>query len=82
VTDWIDGCGPRISRLEVDPLYGPDGVDDGYAMFGALSALSGLLGPHSNARGPNEFLRIPTARRMSRVIAQLLPDDGQRLRKT
>ena len=39
---WTDGYGPWIPRLEGDKLYGRGGADDGYAMFGALSALLAL----------------------------------------
>jgi acetylornithine deacetylase/succinyl-diaminopimelate desuccinylase-like protein len=39
---WTEGFGPRVPRLEGDKLYGRGGADDGYAMFGALSALSAL----------------------------------------
>jgi acetylornithine deacetylase/succinyl-diaminopimelate desuccinylase-like protein len=36
--------------------------------------VTGVLGPHSNAHGPNEFLHIPTGKRVSVVIAQVLAD--------
>ena len=36
--------------------------------------VTGVLGPHSNAHGPNEFLDIPTAKRVSACIAQVLAD--------
>jgi acetylornithine deacetylase/succinyl-diaminopimelate desuccinylase-like protein len=39
---WTEGFGPWIPRLEGDKLYGRGGADDGYAMFGALSALMAL----------------------------------------
>src|SRR5215470_17187009 len=39
---WTQGYGPWIPRLEGDKLYGRGGADDGYAMFGALSALTAL----------------------------------------
>ena len=39
---WADGYGPWIPRLEGDKLYGRGGADDGYAMFGALTALLAL----------------------------------------
>src|SRR6516162_2812666 len=39
---WAEGYGPWIPRLEGDKLYGRGGADDGYAMFGALSALMAL----------------------------------------
>jgi acetylornithine deacetylase/succinyl-diaminopimelate desuccinylase-like protein len=42
MTGWADGYGPWIPRLEGDKLYGRGGADDGYAMFGALSALMAL----------------------------------------
>src|ERR1700752_2870559 len=42
MTGWTDGYGPWIPRLEGDKLYGRGGADDGYAMFGALSALMAL----------------------------------------
>src|SRR5215470_1050770 len=39
---WTQGYGPWIPRLEGDKLYGRGGADDGYSMFGALSALLAL----------------------------------------
>jgi len=39
---WTEGYGPWVPRLEGDKLYGRGGADDGYAMFGALSALMAL----------------------------------------
>jgi di/tripeptidase len=40
----------------------------------AQFVVTGVLGPHSNAHGPNEFLHIPTGRRVTAVIAQVLAD--------
>jgi acetylornithine deacetylase/succinyl-diaminopimelate desuccinylase-like protein len=34
--------------------------------------ITGVLGPGSNAHGPNEFLHIPTAKRISASIAHIL----------
>lgn len=31
--------------------------------------ITGVLGPHSNAHGPNEFLHIPTGKKVSQVVA-------------
>src|SRR6266566_5255353 len=39
---WADGYGPWTPRLDGDKLYGRGGADDGYAMFGALTALAAL----------------------------------------
>ena len=38
----------------------------------AQFVVTGVLGPQSNAHGPNEFLHIPTARRITETIARLL----------
>ncbi len=39
--------------------------------------VTGVLGPNSNAHGPNEFLHIPTAKKVSACIAQVLADHGK-----
>lgn len=44
----------------------------------AQFVVTGVLGPHSNAHGPNEFLHIPTGRRITEVIAHVLADHHQR----
>ncbi|HWA30904.1 MAG TPA: M20 family metallopeptidase [Rhizomicrobium sp.] len=36
--------------------------------------ITGVLGPHSNAHGPNEFLHIPTAKKVTASIAQIVAD--------
>jgi acetylornithine deacetylase/succinyl-diaminopimelate desuccinylase-like protein len=40
--------------------------------------VTGVLGPHSNAHGPNEFLHIPFAKKLSACIAQILADHAGR----
>jgi acetylornithine deacetylase/succinyl-diaminopimelate desuccinylase-like protein len=40
--------------------------------------ITGVLGPRSNAHGPNEFLHIPTAKRLTACIAQVLADHFRR----
>jgi di/tripeptidase len=40
--------------------------------------VTGVLGPHSNAHGPNEFLHVPTAKKVSACIASVLADHGAR----
>jgi len=34
--------------------------------------ITGVLGPHSNAHGPNEFLHIPTGKRVTMAVARLI----------
>jgi len=41
-------------------------------------AVTGVLGPESNAHGPNEFLHIPTAKKLSACIVQVLADHAKR----
>ncbi len=36
--------------------------------------ITGVLGPESNAHGPNEFLHIPTGKRLTACVAQVLAD--------
>jgi acetylornithine deacetylase/succinyl-diaminopimelate desuccinylase-like protein len=40
--------------------------------------ITGVLGPNSNAHGPNEFLDIPTGRRLTACVAQVLADHHAR----
>jgi len=40
--------------------------------------ITGLLGPKSNAHGPNEFLHIETGKRLTCCVAQVLEDHYQR----
>jgi acetylornithine deacetylase/succinyl-diaminopimelate desuccinylase-like protein len=37
--------------------------------------ITGVLGPHSNAHGPNEFLHIPFAKKLTAAVAQVLADE-------
>jgi acetylornithine deacetylase/succinyl-diaminopimelate desuccinylase-like protein len=39
---------------------------------GTQFVATGVLGPHSNAHGPNEFLHIPMAKAVTRAVAELL----------
>jgi acetylornithine deacetylase/succinyl-diaminopimelate desuccinylase-like protein len=36
--------------------------------------ITGALGPHSNAHGPNEFLHIPAAKKVTAAVAMVLKD--------
>ena len=40
--------------------------------------ITGVLGPHANAHGPNEFLHIPTAKKLTCCVAKVLADHLQR----
>ncbi len=46
----------------------------------AQFVITGVLGPHSNAHGPNEFLHIPTGKKVSGVVAQVIADHAAQAR--
>ncbi len=41
---------------------------------GAQFMITGVLGPHSNAHGPNEFLHIPMGKRVTSSVARVLTE--------
>jgi acetylornithine deacetylase/succinyl-diaminopimelate desuccinylase-like protein len=79
---WLEKSLERASEAAfgAPPAYmGEGGSIPFMAMLGekfprAQFVVTGVLGPHSNAHGPNEFLHIPTGKRISVVIAQVLAD--------
>jgi acetylornithine deacetylase/succinyl-diaminopimelate desuccinylase-like protein len=79
---WLEQSLARASAAAfgAPPAYmGEGGSIPFMAMLGekfprAQFVVTGVLGPHSNAHGPNEFLHIPTGKRVSTVIAQVLAD--------
>src|SRR5450755_1535612 len=42
--------------------------------------VTGVLGPHSNAHGPNEFLHIPTGKKVTACIADILAEHAVQVR--
>jgi acetylornithine deacetylase/succinyl-diaminopimelate desuccinylase-like protein len=44
----------------------------------AQFVITGVLGPDANAHGPNEYLHVPTARRVTHAIAELLDAHARR----
>jgi acetylornithine deacetylase/succinyl-diaminopimelate desuccinylase-like protein len=84
---WLEQSLARASQaaFAAPPAYmGEGGTIPFMTMLGekfpqAQFVVTGVLGPHSNAHGPNEFLHIPTGRRISAVIAQVLADHHTRL---
>jgi acetylornithine deacetylase/succinyl-diaminopimelate desuccinylase-like protein len=82
LSPWLEQSLERASEAAfgAPPAYmGEGGSIPFMAMLGekfpqAQFVVTGVLGPHSNAHGPNEFLHIPTGKRISVVIAQVLAD--------
>jgi acetylornithine deacetylase/succinyl-diaminopimelate desuccinylase-like protein len=40
--------------------------------------ITGLLGPNSNAHGPNEFLHIPAAKKLTCCVAEVVAQHARR----
>jgi acetylornithine deacetylase/succinyl-diaminopimelate desuccinylase-like protein len=64
-------------------FHGEGGSIPFMAMLGAKFpgtqfVVTGVLGPHSNAHGPNEFLHIPFVKKLSASIAIVLADHASR----
>ena len=86
LSPWLEQSLARASEAAfgAPPAYiGEGGSIPFMAMLGekfphAQFVVTGVLGPHSNAHGPNEFLHIPTGKRVSLVIAQVLADHHAR----
>ena len=79
---WLHESVARASRAFFgrDVCYqGEGGTIPFMAMLGerfphAQFVITGVLGPHSNAHGPNEFLDLATAARLTGCVAAILAD--------
>jgi acetylornithine deacetylase/succinyl-diaminopimelate desuccinylase-like protein len=86
IAPWLERSLARASEASFGrpPAFmGEGGSIPFMAMLGAKFpqaqfVVTGVLGPHSNAHGPNEFLHIPTAQRIAAVVAQVLADHAAR----
>ena len=80
LSDWLGETMQESSRLRFgkEALYmGTGGSIPFMGMLGrrfpgAQFLVTGLLGPHSNAHGPNEFLHIATAKRLTACVTDVL----------
>jgi acetylornithine deacetylase/succinyl-diaminopimelate desuccinylase-like protein len=64
-------------------MFGEGGTIPFMGMLGAMFpdaqfVVTGALGPDANAHGPNEYLHLPTARRITLAIAELLDAHARR----
>jgi len=86
LSPWLEQSLTRASEASFGkpPAFmGEGGTIPFMAMLGekfpkAQFVVTGVLGPHSNAHGPNEFLHIPTGQRVTAAIAQVLADHHAR----
>ncbi len=77
---WLDATLNEASSAAFGAPYaamGEGGSIPFMALLGekfpqAQFLITGVLGPQSNAHGPNEFLHIPTGKKVSQVVAMVL----------
>ena len=82
MSPWLARCLDEGSRefFGRPPGYmGEGGTIPFMGMLGekfpaAQFVITGVLGPGSNAHGPNEFLHIPTGERVTACVAKVLAD--------
>ena len=82
LSPWLENAVGRASEsaFGLPPAYmGEGGSIPFMAMLGekfprTQFVVTGVLGPHSNAHGPNEFLHIPTAKRVTVAVASIIAD--------
>jgi acetylornithine deacetylase/succinyl-diaminopimelate desuccinylase-like protein len=84
---WLEQSITRASRA----VYGRDAVNVGCGgtipFMGMLGEqfprtqffITGVLGPHANAHGPNEFLHIGYAKQLTACVSLVLADHAQTL---
>jgi acetylornithine deacetylase/succinyl-diaminopimelate desuccinylase-like protein len=87
MAQWLTGAVQAASRA----FFGKDACTTGeggsipfMGMLGerfpeAQFMIVGVLGPASNAHGPNEFLHIPMAKRLTAAVAHVIEDYGRQL---
>lgn len=83
---WLADALDRASEVSFGSgarFFGEGGSIPFMGMLGerypdAQFVITGVLGPDANAHGPNEYLHLPTARRLTRAIAHLLDAHASR----
>jgi acetylornithine deacetylase/succinyl-diaminopimelate desuccinylase-like protein len=80
---WLEASVSRASQTYFGKPVMTWGEGGSIPFMGMLGArypdaqflITGVLGPHSNAHGPNEFLNITTAKNVTACVAQVLADE-------
>ncbi len=90
VADWLEASMQKASEAffgKPSMYMGTGGTIPFMGMLGekfpdAQFLITGLLGPKSNAHGPNEFLHIETGKRLTSCVAQVLEDHYRHVTRT
>jgi acetylornithine deacetylase/succinyl-diaminopimelate desuccinylase-like protein len=83
---WLDAALTEASEAAFGPAYrafGEGGTIPFMGMLGqqfpeAQFVITGALGPGNNAHGPNEYLHLPTGRRVTAALAVVLDAHARR----
>jgi len=83
---WLEGAIERASKTffgKSAASMGEGGTIPFMGMLGrkfpkAQFVITGVLGPESNAHGPNEFLHVPTAKRLTGCVASIVAEHYRR----
>ena len=83
VAEWLEKSVDSASRAyfgKPATTWGEGGSIPFMGMLGqrypnAQFLITGVLGPHSNAHGPNEFLNISTGKHVTACVAQVIADE-------
>jgi acetylornithine deacetylase/succinyl-diaminopimelate desuccinylase-like protein len=83
---WLAAAAQASSRIAYGKDAGAMGEGGTIPFMGMLGAsfpdaqflITGVLGPKSNAHGPNEFLDIPYARKLTSCVARILAAHASR----
>ena len=83
---WLEAAVQRASQATFGreaAMMGEGGTIPFIGMLGAKFPkaqflITGVLGPASNAHGPNEFIHLPTGRKVTVAAALILADHAQR----
>ncbi len=83
IATWLEQSVERASKTffgKPPMTWGEGGSIPFMGMLGtrypqAQFLITGVLGPHSNAHGPNEFLEINTGKNVTACVAQVLADE-------
>ena len=86
IAPWLDASLEKASQAAFGQgvMYmGEGGTIPFMAMLGdffprAQFMITGVLGPNSNAHGPNEFIHIPFARKLTTCVSQVIADHYHR----
>ena len=83
---WLEGATARASKAYFgkEAMYmGEGGSIPFMGMLGkkfpkAQFLITGVLGPQSNAHGPNEFIHIPTGKKLTSCVASVIEEHAKR----